>query len=89
MSENQEMNLHANQLRKISFLKNNHGAEENCKSIFQKEWNILKQASEDMKNHLKSEIRKLRKRTGRKRQNYLRNEEQITRCTRRMDQMKI
>lgn len=31
------------------------------KSILQKEWNILKQATEDMKNHVKSEAWKLGK----------------------------
>lgn len=33
ISENQEMNLHANQWKKIPLLKNSHEAEENCKSM--------------------------------------------------------
>lgn len=82
MSENQEVNLQAHQLRKIFCLKNNYGAEENLSLYSKKEWNVLKQASEDMKNHFKSETQKLRKEIEKKRQNYLTNEEQITRWTR-------
>lgn len=42
-----------------ALLLSNHEAE-NCKSTLQKEWNILKQAFEAMKNHFKSETPKLK-----------------------------
>lgn len=54
-----------------------------------KEWNVLKQASEDMKNHFKSETQKLRKEIEEKdkiiseMKNKLQDEQE------RMDQMKI
>lgn len=89
MSENQEVNLQAHQLRKIFCLKNNYGAEENLSLYSKKEWNVLKQASEDMKNHFKSETQKLRKEIEKKdkiiseMKNKLQDEQE------RMDQMKI